>query len=98
MGITSGISTGASAFARDGSIARGISGGLGKAARRIHGGGGPIIGAMSGVTKSGTARQRAGTAMQIMANYPRRTGAGAAGVIGAYGANRRRGSQNYPMY
>jgi len=100
MGITSGISSGAKAFAREGSIAKSISGGLGKAARRIHGGEGPIIGAMSGVTKSGTIRQRAGTAMQIMANYPRRTGAAAAGVAGAMGIRhmRKKGSKNYPMY
>lgn len=37
MGIMSGMSTGAKAFARDGSIARSISGGLHKSASRLGG-------------------------------------------------------------
>ncbi len=95
-----GLSSAAKMFARNSNMAQKVSGGLGSAARKVHGGSGPLIGSMSGL-RSGTARQRAGTAMQIMADYPRRTMAGGAaglGAMGAYGSARRRGSQNYPMY
>jgi len=92
-----GMSSAARFFAKNGTMAKSVSGGLGSAARRVHGGGGPVIGSMSGL-RTGSARQRAGTALQIMGNYPRRTAAGAAGAVGAYGMNKRRGSQNYPMY
>lgn len=55
------------------------------------------MGGMTGLTR-GSMRSRGASALTTMGNYPRRTAAGAAGVMGAYGANRRRGSQNYPMY
>jgi hypothetical protein len=34
----------------------------------------------------------------MMARHPMRTSAGAIGAAGGIAANRRRGSQNYPMY
>lgn len=95
MNIMSGMSTGAKAFARDGSVARSISGGLHRSASRLDGGHGPYMGGMAGLTTGGM-RSRGAAALTTMAKYPR--GTAAAGAVGAYGMNKRRGSQNYPMY
>jgi hypothetical protein len=81
------MSSAARFFQRNGTLAKAVSGGLYRAASTVGGGAGP-----------GSLRNRAASALTTMGNYPRRTAAGAAGALGMYGASRRRGSQNYPMY
>jgi len=91
-----GASSGARFFARNSNMAQKVAGGLRRGAG-IVGGAGPHMTGMAGLT-SGGVRSRAASALTTMSNYPRRTVAGAAGGLGMYGASRRRGSQNYPMY
>lgn len=90
-----GMSSAAKMFARNSNMAQKVAGGLHAAASRV--GTTPI----SSGSAQRTMRNYGSRALTAMGNYPRRTVGGAAagiGAMGAYGANRRRGSQNYPMY
>lgn len=85
------MSSGKAAFAQNGAIAR-----------RIASGGGMMQKYGNRGIKAGGMRATAGKALKnagrTTARYPRRVGAGVGLSTGAMAANRRRGSQNYPMY
>lgn len=83
--MPAGMSSAAKFFARNSSMAKSVSGGLHSASNRVG---------RMGVPGARTASN----ALRMMGNYPRRTMAGAGVGLGMYGASRRRGSQNYPMY
>lgn len=87
-----GLSSAAKMFARNSSMAQKVSAGLHSAASRV--GTTPI---RSGAMQRNI-RNYGSRALTAMGNYPRRTVGGAAAGLGMYGASRRRGSQNYPMY
>jgi len=89
-----GMSSGAKYFARNSAMAQKVAGGLHAAASRV--GTTPIA---SG-TMQRNMRNYGSRALTAMGNYPRRTMAGGGAALGAmgYSSQRRRGSQNYPMY
>jgi hypothetical protein len=92
-----GMSSAARFFQRDGTLAKAVTKGLGRAANRVGGGPGPRPRGMAGL-RSGSMRSRAASALDTMGAYPRATVAGGAGALGLYGASRRRRSPYYPMY
>ena len=95
-----GYSLGAKAMALDGKIARAVVGAGQKGMQR----GRSMVNTGMGTTgRKGTATAMAGSALgtvsSFAARHPRGVAYGGAGAVGLGGMrNRRRGSQNYPMY
>jgi hypothetical protein len=100
--MLSGMSTGAKALAgRAGQVSRAVSN-FGQGRGQAYGN--KLVRGANLGTRRGQATAMAGSAIGNASRYaaknPNRAMGIAAGVTGAgaYGVNRRRGSQNYPMY
>lgn len=92
-GVT-GSSMGAKALGMMGPLAKNVSRGVGNASARMG---------MKAMNSSGARSAMYGTGMRAasaVARHPMRSIGAAGAGLGAmgYGASRRRGSQNYPMY
>jgi hypothetical protein len=88
----SGMSSGAKALQRNGSVARAVQNRMGAPMQKY---GNKMI-KQGGMTASaGRALRSAG---RTTARYPRRVAGGVGLAAGGMAMNNRRGSQNYPMY